>query len=202
MIAIAGNMGAGKTSLVDFLSRRYDLVPGYEPNDDNPYLNDFYNDMDRWALHSQLFFLVRKAGLHRDLMARNRPTLLDRTIYEDAEIFARNLHLQGAISKRDFKLYWEFYQQLVSGLRPPDLLIFLHCGLSTVKKRIAIRGRDMEQGVADSYLKRLNRLYCSWIKGYTHSPVIELRTDRIDYLSDAAHQIELLTMVERALDKS
>lgn len=199
IIAIAGNMGAGKTSLVDFLSRRYQVVAGYEPNDLNPYLSDFYKNMSRWALHSQLFFLVAKARLHLELQSAEQTSLLDRSIYEDAEIFARTHYLSGNISKRDFALYNDFYHQLEATLKPPDLLIFLRCSLPALKKRIALRGRQMEQGVADDYLKRLNRLYANWIRGYKLSPVVELRTDRIDYISDLAHQIDLLKMVEKAL---
>ncbi len=199
ILTIAGNMGSGKTSLVEFLQRRFDVRAMYEPNDENPYLNDFYSDMPRWALHSQLFFLIRKAGLYRAIQRGQRPALLDRSIYEDAEIFARNLSLCGHIGKRDYALYRMAYEQLLQDIRPPDLLIFLRCGLKTLKQRIALRGREMEQDVDDRYLKRLNRLYANWIKDYKLSPVVEIRTDKIDYITDLTHQIDMLKLVERAL---
>ncbi len=199
LIAIAGNMGSGKTSLVEFLSRRYDIVPVYEPFEENPYLLDFYADMPRWAFHSQLFFLARKARLQRAFQSRQRPVLLDRSIYEDAEIFAHNLFLGGMIGKRDYATYRALYHELSADLRPPDLMIFLRCRFPALKARIQLRGRDMEQRVDDAYLKRLNRLYALWIRRYSLSPVIELRTDRIDYVSDLTHQIDLLKMIESVL---
>jgi len=199
IIAIAGNMGAGKTSMVEFLARKYDVVAGFEPNDDNPYLADFYQDMDRWAAHSQLFFLVKKAQLHRELQESDKPSLLDRSIYEDAEIFARNLYLNKKINKRDYALYCNYYDELNRYLKPPDLLIFLRCTFKSLKKRIAFRGREMEQDIDEAYLKRLNRLYSNWFNKYDLSPVIEIKSDKIDYVTDLTHQIDLLKMVEKAL---
>lgn len=201
IIAIAGNMGAGKTSMVEFLSRRYDIVAGFEPNDENPYLEDFYRDMERYAAHSQLFFLVRKARLHRQLQQAKRPSLLDRSIYEDAEIFARNLYLNKKINKRDYALYCDFYEELNRSLKPPDLLIFLRCSFKALKKRILLRGRTMEQNIDEAYLKRLNRLYTNWFNKYDLSPVIEINSDKIDYVTDLTHQIDLLKMIDRILLK-
>ena len=199
IIAIAGNMGSGKTSLVDFLARRCGVQPAYEPNDENPYLADFYGDMGRWAFQSQLFFLTRKAEIHRRIQEDDQPTLLDRTIYEDAEIFARALFLSGHISERDYRLYSELYRELKGVLRPPDLLIFLRCPLKTLKKRIALRGRDMEQDAPDHYLIRLNILYGIWAARYRLSPMIKIHTDKIDYISDLTCQINLLKRVDKVL---
>lgn len=196
-IAVAGNMGAGKTSLVEFLQRNFDLIPFYEPNDENPYLADFYRDMGRWSFHSQTYFLSKKARLHQQLQASKGTAIQDRTIYEDAEIFARNLYQQGLMDPRDFATYWELYEAVRASLRPPDVLIYLKSNLGTVRRRIAGRGRDIEQAIPIEYLKRLQRLYDRWIKGYQLSPLIELRTDKMDYVSDLIDQIDLLKQIER-----
>lgn len=157
--------------------------------------------MERYAAHSQLFFLVRKARLHRQLQQAKRPSLLDRSIYEDAEIFARNLYLNKKINKRDYALYCDFYEELNRSLKPPDLLIFLRCSFKALKKRILLRGRTMEQNIDEAYLKRLNRLYTNWFNKYDLSPVIEINSDKIDYVTDLTHQIDLLKMIDRILLK-
>jgi deoxyadenosine/deoxycytidine kinase len=196
-IAVAGNIGAGKTSLVEFLRGRYDLLPFYEPNEENPYLWDFYRDMASWSFHSQVYFLSKKARLHQRLQKSRGTAIQDRTIYEDAEIFARNLYTQGLMDPRDFATYWELYEALKESLRPPDVLIYLHSDLKTIKKRIAARGRETEQAIPTNYLKRLQRLYKRWIGAYDLSPVIKLHTDKLDYVSDLVDQIELLDKIER-----
>ena len=134
-IAIAGNIGAGKTELTEFLCSRYGLTPFYEPNDQNPYLADFYTDMKTWAFRSQLFFLTHKFRLHLALQDEPGTVIQDRTIYEDAEIFARNLYRQRLIDKRDFETYWELYQGIKRALRPPDLMIQLRCPVRTLRRR-------------------------------------------------------------------
>src|SRR4051812_45123490 len=161
-IAIAGNIGAGKTELTRFLCNRYGLTPFYEPNDQNPYLADFYKDMKAWAFRSQIFFLTHKFRLHRDLEKKPATALQDRTIYEDAEIFAKNLRKQRHIDPRDWQLYWELYETISASLKPPDLMIYLKCPVRTLKERIKLRGREMEQDIPTPYLKRLNDLYESW----------------------------------------
>ena len=148
VIAIAGNIGSGKTSLVDFLSRRYPVSAVFEPHAENPYLEPFFADMPRWAFHSQLFFLAKKARLHRQIEQQGGVALLDRSIYEDAEIFARNLFITKAINKDDYGLYRLVYEELIEGIQPPELLIFLRCSLPAIKKRIALRGRAGRNGSA------------------------------------------------------
>jgi deoxyadenosine/deoxycytidine kinase len=198
-LAVAGNMGAGKSELVSFLCRRYGLKPFFEPNDTNPYLADFYADMKQWAFHSQIYFLTHKFRLHRDLMAEPGTVVQDRTIYEDAEIFCENLHRQKMISERDYKMYRELYESVTASLQPPDLMIFLKCPVKTLKKRIATRGREMEQQIPTEYLTRLNKLYDEWRGRYTLSPVIELATDELDYLSDLVDRLDLFKQIERYL---
>lgn len=199
-IAIAGNIGAGKTELTQFLTRRYGLIPFFEPNDENPYLEDFYRDMKTWAFRSQLFFLSRKFQLHREMDRRQNGTLLqDRTIYEDAEIFARNLHRQRYIDKRDWDTYWSLYEGISSALAPPDLMIYLRCPVRTLKQRIKLRGRAMEQDIPTAYLKRLNDLYEEWFKRYSLSKVLVLPTDKLDYIQDLVDRVDLFRQIERHL---
>ncbi|MBI5299060.1 MAG: deoxynucleoside kinase [Deltaproteobacteria bacterium] len=196
-IAIAGNMGVGKSSLVEFLCRHFQVKPFFEPNDKNPYLEDFYKDMKAYAFYSQLYFLSQKFKMYFDLVKSEGTVIQDRTIFEDAEIFATNLFKQGFISKRDFKIYKTFYQSIVKAFRPPDLLIYLKCSLPTIKKRIAKRGRGIEKEIPESYLRGLNKLYEQWIKRYKLSPVLVYPTDKLDYLSDFVHQQELLEKIEK-----
>jgi deoxyadenosine/deoxycytidine kinase len=198
-IAVAGNMGAGKSELVQFLCRRYRLKPFFEPNDSNPYLADFYADMKKWAFHSQVYFLTHKLRLQRELMADPGTVVQDRTIYEDAEIFCENLHRTGKIDDRDYKLYRELYDSVTATLSPPDLMVFLKCPVATLRKRILKRGRRMEIDVPLDYLKALNKLYDEWRARYTLSPVIELETDRLDYLTDLVDRLDLFKQIEKYL---
>jgi len=196
-IAVAGNIGAGKSELVSFLCRKYGLKPFFEPNDTNPYLADFYADMKKWAFHSQIYFLAHKFRLHRELMQEPGTVVQDRTIYEDAEIFAENLHRTGMIADRDYQTYRELYQTICASLSPPDLMIFLQCPVRTLKKRIQQRGRKMEIDIPTSYLSALNRLYEEWRARYTLSPVIELDTGSLDYLTDLVDRLDLFRQIEK-----
>jgi deoxyadenosine/deoxycytidine kinase len=198
-IAIAGNIGAGKTELTGFLSKRYGLKPVFEPNDQNPYLPDFYKDMKAWAFRSQLFFLTRKFKLQCELQKTPGTALQDRTLYEDAEIFAKNLYRQRFIDKRDFATYWELYESIAETLTPPHLMIFLQCPVRTLKARIKLRGRAMEQNIPTTYLSRLNALYEEWLNGYKMSPVLVLNTDKLDYLTDLVDRVDLFRQIEKYL---
>jgi deoxyadenosine/deoxycytidine kinase len=198
-IAIAGNIGAGKTELTSFLCRKYGLTPFFEPNEQNPYLEAFYKDMKTWAFRSQIFFLTHKFKLHRQLERTSGTALQDRTIYEDAEIFAKNLHRQHFIDKRDFKTYWDLYQTIAEALAPPDLMIYLKCPVKTLKRRIALRGREMEQEIPTAYLTRLNALYEDWFEDYKMSPVLVLPTDKLDYVTDLVDRVDLFRRIEKHL---
>ena len=156
-IAIAGNIGVGKSTLVEFLSRTYGISPYYEPSEDNPYLPDFYNDMRRWSFHSQLYFLSNKFRIHQDLDRMPGVVVLDRTIFEDAEIFATALHDMKHMDDRDWETYTNFYKSILDAIKPPDLMIYLRCSMRTLRKRIKLRGREMEKDVPLAYLKRLER---------------------------------------------
>jgi len=201
-IAIAGNIGTGKSSLVDFLSRTYGIEPFYEPNDENPYLPDFYQDMKRWAFHSQLYFLSNKFHMHQQLEQVSGVVVLDRSIYEDAEIFATALHKMRKFTGRDWDTYWKFYQVILDAIRPPDLMIYLRCSMRTLRKRIRLRGRDMEQSIPLSYLKRLDGLYESWLKSYHYSDVLVLETDKLDYINDMVDCLDVMERVEALLPKT
>ena len=199
-IAIAGNIGAGKTELTRFLCRRYDIKPFFEPNEQNPYLADFYKDMKTWAYRSQLFFLAHKFRLQLELQDEPGTVVQDRTIYEDAEIFAKNLYRQRLIEARDFKVYSQFYRSITKALKPPDLMIQLSCPVRTLQRRIGLRGRAMEREIPVAYLRRLNRLYEDWFRRYDLSPVLRLETDHLDWLTDLVDRVDLFRKIERYLD--
>ncbi len=198
-IAVAGNIGVGKSTLVGFLSRQYGLTPYYEPNETNPYLKDFYGDMRQWSFHSQLYFLATKFRIHQALTSVEVPVIQDRTIYEDAEIFAENLHRQRKMSKRDYLTYRALYEAIIKELRPPSLMIYLRCGMRTLTRRIKLRGRPEEQGIPRSYLLRLQSLYEDWFQRYTLSETLVIDTDELDYLEDLLDRLDLFQRIERAL---
>ncbi len=192
-------MGSGKSTLVEFLHRTYGVVSFYEPNDENPYLADFYKDMKRWAFQSQLYFLSNKFRLHQELDRQPGVVALDRTIFEDAEIFATALHQMRKISKRDWATYRGFYEAILDAIRPPDLLIYLRCSMRPLRQRIRLRGRKMEQDVSLAYLKRLERLYEDWIAKYEMSEVLVLETDNLDYIHDVIHRLDVMERIEAVL---
>lgn len=200
-IAVAGNMGSGKTSLVEFLCNRYALKPFYEPHAENPYLEDFYDDMSRWAFASQVSFLTKKISLHQQLEAtgRTEAVVLDRTIYEDAEIFATNLRRMGHLKGRDWETYWDLYETVRRSLRPPDIMIYLRCPVRSLRRRIKQRGRAMEQEVPASYLRKLNLLYEQWFDRYEAGPVEVIDTGKLDYLTDMIDRLDVLKAVEAHL---
>jgi deoxyadenosine/deoxycytidine kinase len=198
-IAIAGNIGAGKTELTSFLCKKYGLTPFFEPNEQNPYLADFYRDMKTWAFRSQIFFLTHKFRLHRKLQQISGTVVQDRTLYEDAEIFAKNLHRQGFINRRDFRTYWELYESIAESLPPPDLMIYLKCSVRTLRQRIHLRGRLIEHDIPTAYLRRLNQLYEEWFRSYSTSPVLVLSTDKLDYLTDLVDRVDLFHKIEKYL---
>lgn len=201
-LVLAGNIGAGKSTLVGLLAKRLGFMPYYEPVAENPYLTDFYADMGRWALQSQLFFLTHRVKTHRALMDDPCSVVQDRSLYEDAEVFARNLREQGALSGRDWSTYRELYTTVADLLPPPDLVIYLRASVPTLKKRIAKRGRDFEASISDEYLAGLNRLYEEWIEGFDRAPVLVVPGDRLDFVEESADFRAIAsTIAERLRDK-
>ena len=201
-IAIAGNIGSGKSSLLDFLTGTYQVASFYEPNDANPYLPDFYLDMKRWAFQSQLFFLSNKFRIHQEADRTPGVVIQDRTIFEDAEIFATALHQMRKIDQRDWQTYWAFYQSILEAIQPPDLMIYLHCPMRTLRRRIRLRGRAMEQDIPLSYLKRLERLYEEWIAGYDLGEILVLDSARLDFVSDLVDRQDVRERIEVLLPEA
>ena len=190
-IAVAGNIGVGKSTLSRMLSEYLCWQPFYEAVDDNPYLADFYQDMRTWSFHSQIFFLSRRLRHHRQIVDYPSTVIQDRTVYEDAEIFARNLHEQNLISKRDYASYREMYEAIKAFLPPPDLIIYLQASVSTLGERIRLRGRDYEQQIDPAYLEQLNILYEEWIEGFSLCPVLTVPSDELDFVRNGTH-LELI----------
>ncbi len=198
-IAIAGNIGAGKSTLVEFLSRTYGIAPYYEPSEDNPYLPNFYEDMKRWSFHSQLYFLSNNFRIHQKRDRMPGLVVLDRTIFEDAEIFATALHDMRCIDDRDWATYCTFYKSILDAIKPPDLMIYLRCSMRTLRKRIKLRGREMEEDIPLAYLKRLDKLYENWIESYEMSEILILETDKLDYIHDLVHRLDVMERIESML---
>jgi deoxyadenosine/deoxycytidine kinase len=198
-VAISGNIGVGKTSLVEWLEKTYAIRPIYEPFAENPYLDDFYADMKTWAFHSQVWFLSHKFRLHQELSQVQATVVQDRTIYEDAEIFATHLGRSKQMSAREFETYLELYRAMRRSLRPPDVMIWLRCSVRAIRRRIRQRGRASEQAIPTAYLRSLNDLYEEWIGGWTDSPVLTLDTERMDYLGDLVDRLEFQRTIERFL---
>lgn len=198
-IAVAGNIGVGKTSLTTYLTTRYGFEPFFEPFAENPYLDDFYKDMTAWGFHSQMWFLAHKYRLHRQLERTDGILVQDRTIYEDAEIFATHLHRSGKMSDRDFATYSELYRAMRGSLRPPDLLIYLRCSVKAARARIKKRNRPSELAIPVDYLRKLNGLYEEWMAGWTQCPVLVWDSEKSDYLEDLVDRIEFHRAVEAFL---
>ena len=198
-VAVAGNIGVGKSSLVALLCAKLGWQPFYEPVADNPYLVDFYTDMQTWAFHSQIFFLTHRLRMHRQLLDHPSSVLLDRTVYEDAEVFASNLYQQGKIQPRDFKTYQDLYGVLTDFLPPPDLVVYLRASVSTLYGRISSRDRDFERQITPQYLEQLNALYEQWITSFSLCPVLTVPSDDLDYVAHTSHLDMIAAKVQEKL---
>lgn len=185
-LALSGNIGSGKSTLTRMLAERYGLRPVYEPYAENPYLEDFYRDMRRYSFHSQVYFLSRRLEQHLNLVTGARYVIQDRTVFEDANIFARNLFESGQMEARDWATYLGLYQGILPALRVPDLLIHIDASVPTLKKRIALRGRTYEKAIPDTYLAGLNQLYDAWIQKFDACPVMRVPGDELDFVQDPA----------------
>jgi len=180
-IAIAGNIGSGKTTLTGLLAKQFNWEPQFEEVDDNPYLNDFYDDMQRWSFNLQVYFLNKRFNQIIDIRESGRSVIQDRTIYEDAEIFAPNLHAMGLMTTRDFNNYQDLFRLISQFLNPPDLLIYLRASVPTLVRNIQKRGRDYENSIRIDYLKKLNDRYETWITGYTAGKLLIVDVDNINF---------------------
>lgn len=200
-IAVAGNIGAGKSTLTAMLADHFGWQPFYEANAENPYLADFYADMRRWSFHSQVFFLGKRLEHHRQLLDHPGSVVQDRTVYEDAEIFARNLYEQGNMSERDYDAYRRLYSAVSAFLPPPNLIIYLQANVETLLKHIARRGREFERGISPDYLVRLNNLYDRWIADWTLCPVLRICIDGRDFQNHAPDADHIMRLVQMALSR-
>jgi len=198
-VAIAGNIGVGKSTLVRLLCERLEWQPFYEPEAENPYLADFYKDMSAWAFHSQIYFLTRRLRAHRQLLNHPNSVVQDRSVYEDAEIFACNLYRQGQINERDYYTYRELYEVLIEFLPPPDLVIYLRASVSTLVGHISRRGREYERTINPDYLEKLNGLYEEWISNFALCPVLTVPGDELDYVSHPSHLDLIVSKVQEKL---
>lgn len=194
-LAVSGNIGVGKSTLVSLLAQEYALTPVYEAVDENPYLEDFYHDMPRYAFHSQMFFLAKRLKQHLRLVNPGNRIIQDRTVYEDADVFARNLFDEGVMDRRDYGSYTLMVTAIKQALRPPDLLLYLRASLPTLRQRIALRGRSYESAISDSYLLRLNALYDHFIAQYDLSEVVVIDADDLDIVGRPGDRRRLLTML-------
>ncbi len=198
LIVIAGNIGAGKTSLSERLGERLGWKTAFESVADNPYLGDFYRDMRAWSFHLQVFFLGHRAEQYLEMARSPQSAILDRSIYEDAHIFARALHHMGNLSERDYRSYRRVFDLVVASLPPPDLLIFLNAPVSVLIERIRRRGRDIEKGITPEYLSLLETFYNDWLQTFDICPVLTIRTDDLDFVHQSRH---MDIVVKRIQDK-
>ena len=198
-IAVAGNIGAGKSSLTRLLSEHFGWTPFFESVADNPYLGDFYGDMKRWSFNLQVYFLSNRFMSHKAITEGPESVILDRVIYEDAEIFARNLYLIEKMDERDYKNYVELYKVMTAYLRPPDLLIYLRANIDTLLKQISLRGRDFEQGIPREYLEQLNAHYENWTKNYKLGPLLTVESDDLDFVNKKEDLETVVKMISQRL---
>lgn len=187
LVLVAGNISAGKTSLAERVGNRLGWRTAFESVSDNPYLSEFYGDMRSWAFHLQVFFLGHRAKQHLDLAQGQQSAIADRSIYEDAHIFARALHHLGNLNERDYKAYRAVYDLVVAGLPSPDLLLYLRAPVEVLIDRIRKRGRAMERTISTEYLSLLDRFYEEWLAVYSLSPVLTIRTDDLDFVHQPEH---------------
>jgi len=198
LVVVAGNIGVGKTSLAERIGARLGWRTDYESVADNPYLPDFYADMRAWSFHLQIYFLGHRAEQYLEAVRDPRPVILDRSIYEDAYIFARALHHMGNLAERDYLAYRHLFDLVVANLPPPNLLVYLKCPVKVLMARIQRRARNMETGISSDYLSLLDTFYDEWLKAYDICPVLTIRTDDLDYVNQPQ---ALEVVVERIQEK-
>jgi deoxyadenosine/deoxycytidine kinase len=198
-VAIAGNIGAGKTTLTEMLSKHYRWIPQFEDVDHNPYLTDFYDDMPRWSFNLQIYFLHGRLNQILEIQNGTETIIQDRTIYEDANIFAPNLHEMGLMSKRDFDNYFGFFSTIKSMVQPPDLLIYLKASVPTLVSQIQKRGREYEENIRLDYLKKLNDYYNKWIENYTEGPLLVIDCDKNKFGENEEDFGEIISKVDGML---
>jgi len=198
-VAVAGNIGSGKSSLTRLLAKHYNWEPYFESVDDNPYLGDFYGDMKRWSFNLQVYFLSKRFRDHKMIVESDKNVIQDRSIYEDAEIFARNLYDIGQMDKRDYTNYVELYKVMMEYLRPPDLMIYLDATIETLMNQIKKRGREFEQSIPRSYLEQLDVHYKNWIRSYKLGPLLVTPSDEVDFVHEKGDFNRVLLLIQSKL---
>ena len=199
LVLVAGNIGTGKTSLAERLGDRLGWKTAYESVIDNPYLGDFYQDMDAWSFHLQVYFLGHRAQQHLELVSDNQSAIADRSIYEDVKIFARALYQQGSLSERDYRSYQRVFNLIADQLPEPDLLIYLIAPPEILLKRIEERGRQIESGISLEYLTLLDSFYDDWMKTFNLCPVLKIRSDDLDFVHKKGHLDTVANLVQEKL---
>lgn len=198
-IAVAGNIGSGKTTLTELLSKHYGWTAHYEDVDDNPYLNDFYEDMQRWSFNLQIYFLNSRFNQVVEIRKKGQTVIQDRTIYEDAYIFAPNLHSMGLMSTRDFENYFTLFGLMSSFVMPPDLLIYLRASVPTLVNQIQKRGRKYENSIRIDYLRRLNERYEAWVETYNLGKLLVIDVDNVKFQENQEHLSKVIDKIDAEL---
>ena len=198
-VVIAGNIGVGKSTLVQRLAERWGWRAAHEPNAENPYLADFYADMRTWGFHSQIFFLGKRLEQHNEICEGDCAVLQDRSVYEDAEIFARNLVLHGHMAERDWHTYYALYQTMAQIIRPPSLVVYLRASVESLSRRVAQRNRAYEQTIPREYLAQINTLYDEWAARFTRAPLITIESDQLNWSSTGDDFARVAEHIQRAL---
>ncbi|MEY2963223.1 MAG: hypothetical protein RL754_484 [Bacteroidota bacterium] len=198
-IAIAGNIGSGKTTLTELLAKHYNYEPHFEDVVDNPYLDDFYDDMQRWSFNLQIYFLRSRFGQIMDIHKNDLNVIQDRTIYEDANIFAPNLHAMGLMTARDYNSYQGLFELMEGNLKAPDLMIYLRASVPTLVDHIQQRGREYENSIRIDYLRRLNERYEAWINSYSKGKVLIINVDKNDFKNKPEDLGDIITQIDSEL---
>lgn len=199
-VIIAGNIGVGKSSLTQRLGQYLGWHSIFEAESENPYLGDFYSDMHRWSFHSQIFFLTQRLHQLAPLRERQQPTVQDRSLYEDAEIFARNLYTQGLLSERDYRTYFDLYRALATVLPMPNLIVYLEAPVGLLAERIAQRGRTYEQSISIAYLRDLNELYTAWVQAWEQCPILCIPAIEYDFVNNSDDFLSIVRQIKAKLE--
>jgi len=198
-ISIAGNIGSGKSSLTSIMAKRFQWIPYFESVQDNPYLSDFYANMKRWSFNLQIYFLAHRFRTHKEITELQTSVIQDRSIYEDVEIFARNLYELGNMDKRDYETYSSLFKEMTAYLSPPDILIYLRASIPTLISQIRKRGREYEMNIDKNYLSRLNESYEQWIENYNLGKKIIIDTDNLDFVHSEKDFETVISTIEKQL---
>ena len=199
-IAVSGNIGSGKTTLTQLLAKHYKWEPEFEEVDNNPYLDDFYREMQRWSFNLQIFFLNMRLKQVKEIRESGKNVIQDRTIYEDAHIFAPNLHAMGLMPSRDYENYMSLFHLMESFVQPPDILIYLRASIPTLVDQIQKRGRDYENNIRLDYLNRLNERYEAWISNYDKGKLLVVNVDENKFAYDPEHLGEIINRIDGELN--